>query len=244
MIELEGIWKGFGKQQILEDISLQVEPGDRLCIIGQSGSGKSVTMKIMTGILQPDEGRLIIEGQDVSSFRQKDWTKVLVNYGVVFQSAALFDSLTVLENVGLRLYEERKHSKSEIEALARTSLEQVGLKPDQVLKKYPAELSGGMQKRVGIARAIVHKPKYVFYDEPTTGLDPVNSDLIDGLMFRLSQEEGRTSIIITHDMYTVKTIATKVAYIHEKRLHFYGTSEALFASQDPNVKAFLARSHG
>ena len=242
MIELHGVWKGFGKQQILEDISLKVDKGDRLCIIGQSGSGKSVTMKIMTGILKADRGRLIIDGEDATDFRPKDWTKVLVNFGVVFQGAALFDSLSVLENVGLRLFEERKFSRQKITELARESVRQVGLDPDTVMHKYPSELSGGMQKRVGVARAIVHKPQYVFYDEPTTGLDPVNSGLIDDLMHELSLEEGRTSIIITHDMYTVKTIATKVAYIHNRRLHFYGTPEELFASEDPDVKAFLARS--
>ncbi len=242
MIELQGVWKGFGKQQILEDISFKVEVGDRLCIIGQSGSGKSVTMKIMTGILKADQGSLIIDGVDATNFRPKDWTKVLVNFGVVFQGAALFDSLSVLENVGLRLFEERKFSREKITELARKSIAQVGLDPDTVLAKYPSELSGGMQKRVGVARAIVHKPDYVFYDEPTTGLDPVNSGLIDDLMHTLSLEEGRTSIIITHDMYTVKTIATKVAYIHNRRLHFMGTPDELFASQDPDVKAFLSRS--
>ena len=242
MIELHGVWKGFNGQSILEDITLDVNEGDRLCIIGQSGSGKSVTMKIMTGILKADKGQVVIDGSDVTNFRPKDWTKILVNYGVVFQGAALFDSLSVLENVGLRLFEERKFSREKITELARESLGQVGLDPETVLHKYPSELSGGMQKRVGIARAIVHKPRYVFYDEPTTGLDPVNSGLIDDLMRELSMQEGRPSIIITHDMYTVKTIATKVAYIHNRRLHFWGTAEELFASDDPDVKAFLARS--
>lgn len=242
MIELNGVWKGFGEQQILEDISFQINEGDRLCIIGQSGSGKSVTMKIMTGILKADKGSVLIDGEDVTKFRPKDWTKVLVNFGVVFQGAALFDSLSVLENVGLRLFEDRKFSREKITSLARESLSQVGLDPDTVMPKYPSELSGGMQKRVGVARAIVHKPQYVFYDEPTTGLDPVNSGLIDDLMHELSLQEGRTSIIITHDMFTVKTIATKVAYIHNRRLHFFGTPEELFASKDPDVVAFLARS--
>ncbi len=242
MIELQGVWKGFGKQQVLEDISLTAGAGDRLCIIGQSGSGKSVAMKIMIGILKADKGRLIVDGVDATQFRPKDWTKLLVNFGVVFQGAALFDSLNVLENVGLRLFEERKLSRKMIEDMARLSISQVGLDPGTVLEKYPSELSGGMKKRVGIARAIIHKPNHVFYDEPTTGLDPLNSSLIDNLIHRLSLEEGRTSIIITHDMYTVKTIATKVAYIHNCRLHFFGTPEELVASEDPDVKAFLSRS--
>lgn len=242
MIELHGVWKGFGRQQILEDISMSIDDNEKLCIIGQSGSGKSVTMKIMVGILKADRGQVLIDGKDVTQFRQKDWSEVLDNFGVVFQGAALFDSLSVLENVGIRLFEERSLDKEVIRERAAYALEQVGLKPDVVLQKYPSELSGGMQKRVGIARAIVHRPSYLFYDEPTTGLDPVNSGRIDDLMNELSQEKGRTSIIITHDMYTVKTIATKVAFIHNKRLHFYGTPEEMFASSDEQIQAFLSRS--
>jgi phospholipid/cholesterol/gamma-HCH transport system ATP-binding protein len=161
---------------------------------------------------------------------------------VVFQGAALFDSLTVLENVGIRLFEERKLKASKIREMAAEAVKQVGLDPDSVLQKYPSELSGGMQKRVGIARAVVHSPKVVFYDEPTTGLDPVNSSLIDDLMELLSQQEGRTSIIITHDMYTVKTIATKVAFLHDRHLHFLGTPEEMFASSDVEIRKFLDRS--
>ncbi|MEM0996026.1 MAG: ATP-binding cassette domain-containing protein [Bacteroidota bacterium] len=241
MIELRGVWKGFGRQQILEDISFSVGEGERVCIIGQSGSGKSVTMKIMTGLLKADRGEVWINGENVTRFRNRDWTRVLPQFGVVFQGAALFDSLTVLENVGIRLIEERTHNIADIRQKAAQALEQVGLSPDTVLEKYPAELSGGMQKRVGIARAIVHSPKVVFYDEPTTGLDPVNSSRIDDLMTQLSQQPGRTSVIITHDMYTVKTIATRVAFIHNRRLHFWGTPENMFQSSDPEIQAFLAR---
>lgn len=242
MIELRSVWKGFGSQQILEDISMEVQDGEKLCIIGQSGSGKSVTMKIMTGLLKADKGAVWIDGKNVTYYRDQDWNPILVNFGVVFQGAALFDSLTVLENVGIRLFEERSHREKDIREMAAVALASVGLEPDVVLDKYPSELSGGMQKRVGIARAIVHKPRVVFYDEPTTGLDPVNSSLIDELMDSLSQEAGRTSVIITHDMYTVKTIATKVAFIHNKRLHFHGTPEEMFASEDAEIRRFLERS--
>lgn len=242
MIELRGVWKGFGKQQILEDISMEIPDGEKLCVIGQSGSGKSVTMKIITGILKPDRGQVLIDGHEVTKFRGREWNQILTHFGVVFQGAALFDSLSVLENVGIRLIEEKSHSKAEIQKLAAEALSQVGLDPEVNLSKYPSELSGGMQKRVGIARAIVHRPRYLFYDEPTTGLDPVNSGLIDGLMNDLAQEDGRTSIIITHDMYTVKTIASKVAFIHNKRLHFFGTPSELLASEDPAIQDFLARS--
>lgn len=242
MIELSGVWKGFGKQQILEDISMSIDDNEKLCIIGESGSGKSVTMKIMVGILKADRGQVIVDGHDVTGYRQKDWSKVLSNFGVVFQGAALFDSLSVLENVGIRLYEERELEAKEIERRVSEAIASVGLDPIQVLGKYPSELSGGMQKRVGIARAIVHQPTYLFYDEPTTGLDPVNSGRIDDLMNALSKQEGRTSIIITHDMYTVKTIASKVAFIHNRRLHFYGTPEEMFAAEDEHIQAFLSRS--
>lgn len=244
MIELRGVWKGFGSQQILEDISMKVDDGEKLCIIGQSGSGKSVTMKIMTGLLKADKGEVWINGENVTHFRPRDWNRVTPQFGVVFQGAALFDSLTVVENIGIRMIEERKVSQAKIRKMAGEALERVGLDPEVNLDKFPSELSGGMQKRVGIARAIVHQPKVVFYDEPTTGLDPVNSGRIDELMDTLSQEDGRTSIIITHDMFTVKTIATKVAFIHKRKMHFMGTPEEMFASDDLEIRKFLARSIG
>ena len=242
MITLKSVWKGFQGQSILENISLSIPNGEKLCVIGQSGIGKSVMMKLMVGLLQPDKGEIWIEGTNVTEFRPKDWTPILREFGVVFQGAALFDSLNVLENVGIRMIEERSAKPAEIKERVAESLKQVGLEPNEVLSKYPSELSGGMQKRVGIARAIVNKPKYIFYDEPTTGLDPVNSGRIDELMNSLAQEQGRTSIIITHDMYTVKTIATQVAMIHDRRLHFHGTPEAFLESQDPEIQKFLARS--
>jgi phospholipid/cholesterol/gamma-HCH transport system ATP-binding protein len=241
MIELKSVWKGFQDQLILENVSMQIPDGEKLCIIGQSGIGKSVLMKLMTGLLEADRGEVWVEGQNVTRFRTKEWNGILKDFGVVFQSAALFDSLTVLENVGIRLYEEGLQKPKEIEAQVAESLEMVGLVPKEILHKYPSELSGGMQKRVGVARAIVHRPKYIFYDEPTTGLDPVNSGRIDDMINSLAQGKGRTSIIITHDMYTVQSIATKVAFIHDRKLHFYGTSAELFASQDPEIKKFLAR---
>ncbi|MBL0018003.1 MAG: ATP-binding cassette domain-containing protein [Bacteroidetes bacterium] len=242
MITLKSVWKGFQDQSILEDISLSIPNGEKLCVIGQSGIGKSVMMKLMVGLLQPDKGEIWIEGQNVTEFRPKDWTPILRDFGVVFQGAALFDSLNVLENVGIRMIEERSAKPAEIKERVAESLKQVGLEPNEVLTKYPSELSGGMQKRVGIARAIVNKPKYIFYDEPTTGLDPVNSGRIDELMNTLAQEQGRTSIIITHDMYTVKTIATQVAMIHDRRLHFHGTPKEFLDSQDPEIQRFLARA--
>ena len=241
MIELRAVWKGFGNQSILEDINLSIADGERLCVIGQSGIGKSVMLKLITGLLTVDHGEIWIDGKDVTRFQEKDWNKLLLSFGVVFQSAALFDSLSVYENVGIRLIEERTVKLAEIKERVAESLLRVGLDPAEVMHKFPAELSGGMQKRVGVARAIVNRPKYIFYDEPTTGLDPVNSGRIDDLMQTLAAEHGRTSIIITHDMYTVKTIATKVAFIHDRKLHFHGTPAELMASDDLEIKRFLAR---
>lgn len=241
MIALQSISKGFQDQSVLEDITFRIADGEKLCIIGQSGSGKSVLLKLMTGLLQADAGQLWLDGEEATRFTTKQWNRALLDFGVVFQGAALFDSLTVYENVGIRMIEEGGIAKAEMLERVRKSLEQVGLEPDEVLQKYPAQLSGGMQKRVGIARAIVNRPRYIFYDEPTTGLDPVNSDRIDDLMNALSQEAGRTSVIVTHDMYTVKTIATQVAFIHNRNLHFFGPPAALFASEDAEVAKFLAR---
>lgn len=242
MIELHSISKSFGEQEILRDISLKVVEGDKLAVIGQSGIGKSVMMKLMTGLLKPSNGKVLIDEVDVTAFTPRQWNPLLRDFGVVFQGAALFDSLTILENVGIRLYEERNLQKEVILQQVSDALRSVGLKPEEVLSKYPSEISGGMQKRAGIARAIVHRPKYVFYDEPTTGLDPINSERIDALMQELSSEKGRTSIIITHDMHTVKEIASKVAMIHDKHLHFFGTPKELYASNDPVVRAFLQRT--
>ncbi len=241
MIELRSVWKGFQDQSILEDISLSIPMGEKLCIIGQSGIGKSVMLKLMTGLLTVDRGEVWIDGYDVTHFAAKDWSKLLLDFGVVFQSAALFDSLTVYENVGIRMIEERQLKESAIKERVAESLKLVGLEPGEVMQKYPAALSGGMQKRVGIARAIVNRPRYIFYDEPTTGLDPVNSGRIDDLMQSLAGAQGRTSVIITHDMYTVRTIATDVAFIHDRKLHFHGSPADLSASHDPEIRKFLAR---
>jgi phospholipid/cholesterol/gamma-HCH transport system ATP-binding protein len=242
MIELRNVSKSFGGQSILNGVSFKVEDGERVCIIGQSGCGKSVTMKLMTGLLLPDSGSILINGEDTSTFKAKDWARVLLDFGVVFQGAALFSSISVFENICIRLLEERLHSRKEIRELATEALISVGLDPATVMDKYPAELSGGMQKRVGVARAIVHKPKVIFYDEPTTGLDPVNSSRIDHLIESLSNEAGRTSVIITHDMYMVKSIATKVVFLHDQRVHFQGSPQEMAKNQDPEIRAFLSRT--
>lgn len=241
MIELKNISQFFGEQHVLDNISMRIEDGDKLCIVGKSGSGKSVLMKLMTGLLELETGEVIFDDRSVLGFRDRDWNKLMQEVGVVFQDAALFDSQTVLENVGIRLIEERKLKEDEIRALVLKTIKDVGL-TEETLAKFPAELSGGMQKRVGIARAVIHHPRYLFYDEPTTGLDPLTAETIDHLIEKQSEEPGRTSIIITHDLATVRDIASKVAMIYEKKLHFFGTPDEFFNSDDPVLKRFLKRN--
>lgn len=243
MIELRHVSKAFGPLQVIRDLSLTIGKGERLCIIGKSGTGKSVLMKLITGLLAVDEGEIWINGENVTHYSQRQWNQLMHHFGVVFQGSALFDSLTVEENVGIRLFEDRKAKPEEIRQRVSEALRLVGLKPEEILQKYPSSLSGGMRKRVGVARAIIHRPEYVFYDEPTTGLDPINSEVIDELISSLSNDPDRTSILITHDMYTVKHIATKVLMIHEAELRFWGTPEALFSSTDPVILSFLKRTH-
>lgn len=198
-------------------------------------------MKIMTGLLSADAGTVLLQGTDMTRATRQKWNARMASIGVVFQGSALFDSLTVLENVGIRMFEQRNRSAAEIRDLVIQALESVGL-DSQVLGKYPSELSGGMQKRVAIARAIIHTPALLFFDEPTSGLDPVTSDRIDDLIRSVSEQKGRTSVIITHDMVTVKRMATHVAFIHAGKLHFEGTPEALFHSSDPDIQHFLSRT--
>lgn len=241
MIRIDHISKSFGANQVLQDIHLDIPDGSRLCIVGGSGSGKSVMLKLILGIEPVDEGEIFIDGQATRNLRRPQWQQILQAFGVVFQGSALFDSATILENVGIRFFEERNLSKAEITELVIASLEQVGLSKN-ILPLYPAELSGGMRKRVAIARAIITEPRYLVYDEPTTGLDPVSSHTIDHLMEKLGEAPGRTSIIVTHDMYTVKTIATEVIMIHNRKIAFSGSVSDFFTSEQEEVRQFRARS--
>lgn len=225
----------------MENLSLEIPSGSKCCIIGMSGSGKSVLSKLILGLEKADKGEIWIDNKNINVFRESDWQNILKNFGVVFQGAALFDSLNILENVGIRLYEERTFSPKIIKEKVVEALEQVGLK-SEILDKLPSQLSGGMKKRVGIARAIIHRPQYLIYDEPTTGLDPLSSDLIDELIFDIAQEKGRTSIVITHDLASVHKIASQVAMLHEKKMYFSGTPKDFFASQDKEILNFLKRS--
>lgn len=240
MISLQQVSKQFSGKVVLDNLSLDIQDESRLCIVGGSGVGKSVLAKLILGLIPIDTGKILIDGESIQSFSKQDWERILDQFGVVFQGAALFDSLTVRENVGIKLYERGLMPLEEIRQRVIDSLKRVRLGED-ILDKYPSELSGGMRKRVGISRAIIHRPRYLFYDEPTTGLDPVSAGAIDDLMLDLAQEPGRTSLIITHDLETVRKIATEVAMLAGGGVSFQGTAEMFFRSESPEVQAFLAR---
>ncbi len=240
MISLSHIYKAFGDQVIFRDLSLDISPGDRLCIVGGSGVGKSVMLKLIMGFETPDQGTVSLEGRNTALFTKKDWNEAMRSFGLVFQHAALFDSLNVLENVGMRFLEDKTLSPQDIREAVVGALEKVHLKED-ILEKYPAELSGGMQKRVGIARAIIHKPRYLFYDEPTTGLDPVRAAVVDELIAELAEDAERCTVVVTHDLQTVKRIANRVVMLQAGKICFEGNMTEFFESEKAEVKAFLKR---
>ncbi|MEM6342489.1 MAG: ATP-binding cassette domain-containing protein [Bacteroidota bacterium] len=241
MIEIHNLHKAFEGQIVLNGINLTIPDGSRLGIIGGSGSGKSVLLRCILGLESPEAGEIYIDGQKTQLMDRHQWRAVLDQFGVVFQRSALFDSLSVGQNVGIKLYEAHELSPAKIEALVLEALAKVQLGPE-VMQKFPEELSGGMQKRVAIARAIIHQPRYLVYDEPSTGLDPISADRIDELILDLAAEEGRTSIIVTHDMDSLHKIANQVAMVNEKKIGFAGKPEDFWQSARPEIKAFLRRS--
>ncbi len=241
MITIEGLWKSFRNgNPVLRGVDLQIQTGETLAVIGQSGCGKSVLLKHIIGLLRPDEGRITIDGRIVHELNEKELYRLRTRFGFLFQGAALFDSLTVKENVALGLVENRKMSTAEIDRIVAAKLEMVGLPGIERLK--PAELSGGMKKRVGLARALATDPDYLLYDEPTTGLDPVMSDQIDRLIADLTDRLSVTAIVVTHDMFSVYTIAHRVAMMHEGRIYYRASPGEFLQSSDPVVKAFLERT--
>ena len=241
MIEITNIHKSFGDNYVLRGIDLNIHEGESIAVIGKSGCGKSVLLKHIVGLLNPDEGEVKIEGRSLNNVNAKELYMIRRNFGFLFQGAALFDSMTVFENVSLPLVENNSgYSKNEIENIVSEKLELVKLPNTQTLK--PAELSGGMKKRVGLARALVTNPKYILYDEPTTGLDPVMSDSIDELIKDLQQKINVTSIIVTHDMFSVKNCADKVAMMHEGKIYFTGAPTELLKSSDPIIQNFIKRT--
>jgi phospholipid/cholesterol/gamma-HCH transport system ATP-binding protein len=241
MIQIRDIHKSFGTKAVLSGINLDIKKGETIVIIGRSGCGKSVLIKHIVGLLKPDSGSIEVEGQNVNEMNQKELYKLRQKFGFLFQGAALFDSMSVGENVALPLIEtQNEMTKEEVRELVDTKLSLVGLKGINNLK--PAELSGGMKKRVGLARALVSNPDYILYDEPTTGLDPIMSDSIDLMIKDLSNKLNVTSIVVTHDMYSVKNVADRVAMIYEGRIYFEGSPDELVNSDDQVIIDFIKRT--
>lgn len=240
MIEIINLHKSFNGKKVLDGIDFIINKGETVVIVGQSGCGKSVLIKHIVGLLTPDEGKVIVEGKVINELSSKELFQLRKNFGFLFQSAALFDSMTVEENVALPLIESHIYSKQEIKKIVEEKLELVDLKG--VLHLKPAELSGGMKKRVGLARALVTKPSYIFYDEPTTGLDPIMSDSIDALIKNLSEKLKVTSVVVTHDMYSVKNVADRVAMIHQGKIYYNGSIEGLLNSDDKIISDFIRRT--
>ena len=241
MIEIKNLHKDFGNNKVLQGVDLNIDTGETIVIIGKSGCGKSVLLKHIVGLLKPDSGYVKVENQDVNEISIKELYTLRKKFGFLFQGAALFDSMTVEENVSLSLVEsDNKYDLSVIKKLVSEKLELVGMAGTEKLK--PAELSGGMKKRVGLARALITNPEYILYDEPTTGLDPIMSDSIDKLIKELDEKLNVTSIVVTHDMYSVKNVAKKVAMMDNGIIHFVGSSEKLVNSNDPIIQDFISRT--
>lgn len=236
MITLSGVTKSFGQNHVLAGIDLTVERASSLVIIGGSGTGKSVLLKCILGLVRPDGGTISLDGQDVS---RADRDAFLARFGMLFQGGALFDSLRVWENVAFRLLRgPARRSPEEARAIAIEKLRRVGLTP-QTADLFPAELSGGMQKRVGLARAIAAEPEIIFFDEPTTGLDPIMAGVINALIREIVVEMGATAMTITHDMTSVRAIADRVAMLHEGRIRWSGPVAEMDAAEDPYLQQFI-----
>jgi phospholipid/cholesterol/gamma-HCH transport system ATP-binding protein len=241
VIQLRGVKKRFGAQVVLDGVDFDVNEGETVALLGPSGTGKSVLLKHIIGLLKPDAGTITVDGKDVAHLKRKELVAYRQNIGYVFQNGALFDSMDVFENVRLGIVDESKFKDLEY-ARARVAecIRLVNLQPE-VVKKFPSELSGGMKKRVGIARAIAGNPKYLLYDEPTSGLDPVNADVIDALVQRLDEEIGVTSVMVTHDVRGAFRVADRLALLSEGKIVMQGTPQEFLAAEHPKVKAFLER---
>jgi phospholipid/cholesterol/gamma-HCH transport system ATP-binding protein len=237
MIKLDDVYKSFGDKKVLEGFTLEVDEGETMVIIGYSGTGKSVAIKHIVGLLFPDSGTVFVDGLEVPELPREQLYDLRGRIGYVFQFAAVFDSLTVGENVAMALRKMRTMSEKEIADRVSESLALVDL-PDAE-SKYPAELSGGMRKRVGIARAIAKRPKYILYDEPTTGLDPVTAAVIDELMIRMRDKLGVTSVVITHDMRSAYSVGTRIAMLYEGKVRQVGTVAEIQQTTDPVVRQFI-----
>lgn len=240
MIELKNIYKSFNGLRVMENLNLTVKTGESMVIIGRSGCGKSVMLKHIIGIMRPDSGSVVIDGTDITNISEKELNKIRVNFGMLFQGAALFDSLTVFENVGFQMLEYTNMSLEQIRKRVEECLKMVGLENAENLK--PAELSGGMKKRAGLARAISMYPKIILFDEPTTGLDPIMGGVINNLIRYLHNTLKTTSVTVTHDMKSAYNLADRIAVLYDKRIIEIGTPKEIENSKNDIIKQFITGS--
>lgn len=237
-IAISGIAKGFGDKSVLESVDLDVETGSSLVVIGQSGTGKSVLIKCLLGLLRPDAGSILVDGEEMVGAGERTQERIRAKFGMLFQGGALFDSLPVWRNVTFGLTRGLYQSPTRMRAIAEENLERVGLGGD-ILALRPSELSGGMQKRVALARAIAPRPEILLFDEPTTGLDPIHADVINDLIVSLVDDLGITALTITHDMASARKIAHRVAMLHAGRIIWHGPRDRLYDSGNPYVDQFV-----
>ncbi len=237
-ISIRNLYKAFGKKQVLNGVNLDVRTGESLVVIGGSGTGKSVLIKCIQGLLTPDMGSIKIDGKEIVGARESLRSDIHSKMGMLFQGGALFDSLSVWKNVAFSLLENRKTNREKAKTEAVRVLRQVGLAPD-VADLSPSELSGGMQKRVGLARAVITRPEIIFFDEPTTGLDPIMADVINDLIIESAKGLGATTLTITHDMASVRKIADRVAMLYKGKIIWQGTVKEMDKTDDPYVRQFI-----
>jgi phospholipid/cholesterol/gamma-HCH transport system ATP-binding protein len=237
MIETRDLKKSFGAQRVLDGVNLRIGEGESVVILGRSGGGKSILLKHIVGLIQPDEGEVLIDEQNIVGMNERQLLGVRHKFGMLFQGAALFDSMTVAENVGFALRREKNLKGAELNRRVSEALEMVDLPGTE--QKKPAELSGGMRKRVGLARAIVYRPQIVLYDEPTTGLDPIVADSIDQLIVRVRDRLNVTSVVVTHDMHSARRVGQRIVMLHEGKIYVEGTPDEIFSSKDPIVYNFV-----
>ena len=246
LVRVKNLTRVFGRQRVLRDISLDIPPGQTLVLLGESGCGKTVLMKSIIGLIRPSQGQVLFDGNDINQLNQRQLSKIRLRFGFVFQNAALFDSMTIGQNVAFPLRQVGRYNNDQIREMVLSRLSEVGL-PDNVVYKKPAELSGGMQKRVGLARALVMNPEIIMYDEPTTGLDPIMSDVINELILRTRNRNPVTSIVVTHDMNTAKKVADRIVMLmpesrldpDESQIIFDGTVAELEQCRDRRVQQFI-----